>query len=232
MWFPHVSGGVTMDSKHTPARVRSGGTQISRRTVTRGVVWTAPIAVIATAAPAFAASPGPRLGHQLRHRLQAPGQRRHEKRYHTTFCFKTNVPLAGNLVYLDSLTVNIRDADTDAGDGHRQRRRRPRLLLRRRRCVQQQCERQGTLTFHYFLASAPAVSVPGSFQITVQPDNDLPPCDTGADPGNNPSWPTTPRRATPPTCRRTARSDLRRARPGGASAPPAGNHVCSTVRTV
>ena len=47
-----------MDSKNTPVRVKSGGTQISRRTVARGVAWSAPIAVVATAAPAFATSPG------------------------------------------------------------------------------------------------------------------------------------------------------------------------------
>ena len=46
-----------MDSQKTPVRVKSGGTQISRRTVARGVAWSAPIAAISVAAPAFAASP-------------------------------------------------------------------------------------------------------------------------------------------------------------------------------
>ena len=39
-----------MDSKNTPVRVKSGGTQISRRTVARGVAWSAPIAAIGVAA--------------------------------------------------------------------------------------------------------------------------------------------------------------------------------------
>jgi hypothetical protein len=43
--------------KSAPTRTQSGGTQISRRTVTRGVAWTAPVAAIAYAAPAFATSP-------------------------------------------------------------------------------------------------------------------------------------------------------------------------------
>jgi hypothetical protein len=48
-----------MDSNNAPKRVKSGGTQISRRTVTRGVAWSAPIAAIGVAAPAFASSPKP-----------------------------------------------------------------------------------------------------------------------------------------------------------------------------
>ena len=39
-----------MDSNNAPKRVKSGGTQISRRTVTRGVAWSAPIAAIGVAA--------------------------------------------------------------------------------------------------------------------------------------------------------------------------------------
>lgn len=37
---------------------RVGGTVVSRRTVARGVAWTAPVVAVATAAPAFAASSG------------------------------------------------------------------------------------------------------------------------------------------------------------------------------
>lgn len=46
-----------MVSKNAPMRMQSGGTQISRRTVARGLAWTAPVAAVAYAAPAFAASP-------------------------------------------------------------------------------------------------------------------------------------------------------------------------------
>jgi hypothetical protein len=45
-----------MDSKNAPVRAQSGGTKVSRRTVARGVAWSAPIAAVGVAAPAFAAS--------------------------------------------------------------------------------------------------------------------------------------------------------------------------------
>src|SRR5688572_22739245 len=51
-----------MDSENTSAPMQSsGGTKISRRTVARGVAWSAPIAAVAYAAPAFAASCTPQI---------------------------------------------------------------------------------------------------------------------------------------------------------------------------
>ena len=51
-----------MDSKNTPASMQSsGGTKISRRTVARGVAWSAPIVAVGVAAPAFAASCTPQI---------------------------------------------------------------------------------------------------------------------------------------------------------------------------
>ncbi len=47
-----------MVQKDARARIQSGGTQISRRTVARGVAWSVPVVAVASAAPAFAASPG------------------------------------------------------------------------------------------------------------------------------------------------------------------------------
>ena len=46
-----------MVDKNTPAPMQASNTRISRRTVARGAVWSAPIVAVSTAAPAFAASP-------------------------------------------------------------------------------------------------------------------------------------------------------------------------------
>ena len=87
-----------MDSKNTPAFTQTGGTRISRRTVTRGVAWSAPIAAVAYAAPAFAASPGPVAVTQCGTACKHPGNV-NDKTYHYTFCFSTNQPLVdGNIV--------------------------------------------------------------------------------------------------------------------------------------
>jgi hypothetical protein len=96
-----------MDSKNTPVRVKSGGTQISRRTVARGVAWSAPIAVMATAAPAFATSPTPpvivsQCGVACKH----PGSGQNDKAYHFTFCFKaTAAGVDGNLVTVSTMLI-------------------------------------------------------------------------------------------------------------------------------
>ena len=87
-----------MDSNNAPKRVKSGGTQISRRTVTRGVAWSAPIAAIGVAAPAFA-----RVNAQASHTggivrncgttCKHPGNSGPDsvfKIYHFTFCFFAN----------------------------------------------------------------------------------------------------------------------------------------------
>src|ERR671914_253063 len=93
-----------MDSKNMPAHSQSGGTRISRRTVTRGGAWSAPIAAVAYAAPAFAASPTVIVtpcGSACKH----PGSGGNDKTYHFTFCFATNSPLVGNTVNLVSMTI-------------------------------------------------------------------------------------------------------------------------------
>jgi hypothetical protein len=46
-----------MVSKNAPTRMQSGGTRVTRRTVARGVAWSAPVAAVGVATPAFAVSP-------------------------------------------------------------------------------------------------------------------------------------------------------------------------------
>jgi hypothetical protein len=77
-----------MDSKNTPVRVKSGGTQISRRTVARGVAWSAPIAVVGVAAPAFAASCAPQISFDNGRSCKCPGQSDpgEEFAYYVGFC--------------------------------------------------------------------------------------------------------------------------------------------------
>ena len=97
-----------MDSIKTPARVKSGGTQISRRTVTRGVAWSAPIAAVAYAAPAFAASQPIHVqlcGTVCKHPGNSgPGDI--FKIYHFTFCFTASQAVVGNTVTIESMTIN------------------------------------------------------------------------------------------------------------------------------
>ena len=93
-----------MDSKKTPAFMQSGGTRISRRTVTRGVAWSAPIAAVAYAAPAFAASQ-PVTVTECGVACKHPGTGANDKTYHFTFCFTTNTALVGGIVSLDSMTI-------------------------------------------------------------------------------------------------------------------------------
>lgn len=94
-----------MDSKNTPARSQSGGTRISRRTVTRGVAWSAPIAVVATAAPAFAVSPPPVVASQCGTACKHPGSGQNDKAYHFSFCFKATGAIDGNAVTVTSMLI-------------------------------------------------------------------------------------------------------------------------------
>jgi hypothetical protein len=77
-----------MDSRKTPVRVQSGGTKISRRTVARGAAWAAPIAAVATAAPAFAASCVPQVSFDPSRSCKCPGQSStgEEYVYYLAFC--------------------------------------------------------------------------------------------------------------------------------------------------
>jgi hypothetical protein len=101
-----------MDSNNAPMRVKSGGTLISRRTVTRGVAWSAPIAAIGVAAPAFAASQPVVVtlcGTTCKHPGNSsgggdlPGT---VKIYHFTFCFTSSQPLVGGTVTITAMTIN------------------------------------------------------------------------------------------------------------------------------
>ena len=93
-----------MDSTETPVRVKSGGTRVSRRTVARGVAWSAPIAAVAYAAPAFASSQ-PVVAQQCGKACKHPGSGKNDKTYHFVFCFTVSGDIDGFKVYLDNITV-------------------------------------------------------------------------------------------------------------------------------
>ncbi len=107
-----------MDSNYAPVRVKSGGTQISRRTVTRGVAWSAPIAAIGVAAPAFAASQ-PIVVRLCGTTCKHPGDSGPDdtkKIYHFTFCFTANQAVVGNTVTITGMTINSVPKTTASGD--------------------------------------------------------------------------------------------------------------------
>jgi hypothetical protein len=96
-----------MESKETPVRVQSGGTQVSRRTVARGVAWSAPIAAVAYAAPAFASSRPDVSAGQCGIACKHPGKGQNDKTYHFTFCFTVGTTaVVGNTITLGEMTVN------------------------------------------------------------------------------------------------------------------------------
>jgi len=94
-----------MVMKSAPTRMQSGGTQISRRTVTRGIAWTAPIAAVAYAAPAFAASPPPVVASQCGVACKHPGSGHNDKAYHFTFCFKATGAIDANTVTVSTMLI-------------------------------------------------------------------------------------------------------------------------------
>src|SRR4051794_14908822 len=108
-----------MDSDNTPAPMQtSGGTKISRRTVARGVAWSAPIAAVAYAAPAFAASPPPVVGGQCGTACKHPGAGQNDKAYHFTFCFSATGAIDNNLVTLGNMFIDGVPRQAFAGEGN------------------------------------------------------------------------------------------------------------------
>ncbi len=76
-----------MVSKNAPVRAESGGTHISRRTVARGAAWSVPVAAVAFAAPAFAASCDPVISFSP-DSCKCPGQSTNTEEfvYYLKFC--------------------------------------------------------------------------------------------------------------------------------------------------
>ena len=97
-----------------PALTQSGGTRISRRTVTRGVAWSAPIAAVAYAAPAFAASEPPVVASQCGVACKHPGAS-DDKTYHFTFCFKATGAIDNNQVTIGTMKVGADCREAFAG---------------------------------------------------------------------------------------------------------------------
>ena len=176
-----------MDSKNTPASTQSGGTRISRRTVTRGVAWSAPIAAVAYAAPAFAASQPVTVtpcGTACKH----PGENI-DKTYHFTFCFATNTPLVGGTVNLLDMTIIGGGGQTEVGGvqptsvqvapGS------PTCIFVDAVNFNDSQNGQAILRFSYTVEGDPTVITD-----TVSTDIlSLPPCGTGTNPENPKDWP-------------------------------------------
>lgn len=164
--------------KHPVSRQRTAG-GVSRRTVVRGAAWAAPAIMIASAAPAIAASPGPVVPSGSGSACKHPGN---PKWYHFTFCFE-NTSAASITVTLDHMTVNgLLPED-------------PQPIIPTSIVVpagQKVCKYvdsglwgnsangQAILYFNY---SSGGQQYSNSISTNA---NDLPPCGTGSDPGNNP----------------------------------------------
>jgi hypothetical protein len=69
------------------------------------VAWSAPIAVVATAAPAFAASEPPVVASQCGVACKHPGTGQNDKAYHFTFCFKATGAVDGNTVSVTTMKI-------------------------------------------------------------------------------------------------------------------------------
>ena len=96
-----------MDSKSTSALETVGGTKISRRTVTRGVAWSVPVAAVAYTAPAYASSQPPVVAGQCGVACKHPGVGQNDKTYHFTFCFKVgDDAVDGGVINLGLMTIN------------------------------------------------------------------------------------------------------------------------------
>jgi hypothetical protein len=174
-----------MDSKNTPALKQSGGTRISRRTVTRGVAWSAPIAAVAYAAPAFAASQ-PVVVTPCGTACKHPGSGQSNKTYHFTFCFSTSAALVGGVVHLEDMRIvgngndNTRDVVPDTvavAPGS------PTCIYVDAIDFPNSANGQAILSFHYSTVDEPTVQIDGTVQTAALSLN---PCDTGGDDGDNP----------------------------------------------
>jgi hypothetical protein len=153
------------------------------------VAWSAPIAAVAYAAPAFAASQ-PLSVTQCGTACKHPGNS-NEKRYHFTFCFQTNNALFNNIVNIGNMTVNgvTRDAKPDTVTVFTGQ---PTCIFVDAPSFENSANGTGFLEVSYATADEPGTLITDTISLTVNAEKDLPPCGTGADPGGNPGWPHTP----------------------------------------
>jgi hypothetical protein len=157
------------------------------------VAWSAPIAAVAYAAPAFAASQPVSVtpcGSACKH----PGIGANDKTYHFTFCFKTNTALVGGTVSLDSMTINNGGAtethDTVFPETVAVAPGTPTCVYVDAVQFEDSGNGDATLSFSYKTVDEPLTTITGSVTTSI---NSLPPCGTGADPGDNPKlWPHSP----------------------------------------
>ena len=178
-----------MVSKNAPVRMQSGGTRVTRRTVTRGVAWSAPVVAVGVAAPAFAASPPTVTVTPCGNACKHPGEGQNDKTYHFTFCFQTNSGLVGNSVTLVSMTVNGVNKTNLVPTSVTVLPGAPVCIYVDAAGYADSANGTATLFFSYALSSAPGTTINGSVTTAF---NALPPCGTGADPFNNPELPHTP----------------------------------------
>ena len=94
-----------MVQQNAPVRAKTGGTHISRRSVTRGLAWSVPVVVIATPAPAYANHSVPIIVTQTGVACKHPGEGQNVKSYHFTFCFQ-NTSVFDATVHLTDMIVN------------------------------------------------------------------------------------------------------------------------------
>jgi hypothetical protein len=155
------------------------------------VAWSAPIAAVAYAAPAFAASQPVTVtpcGSACKH----PGIGQNKKTYHFTFCFSTNTALVGGVVNLNSMTIDgggatetkpVQPTTVNVAPGT------PTCIYVDAVEFDDSQNGMATLAFSYTTVEDPT-PINGSVSTSI---NDLPPCGTGADPGDNPKlWPHDP----------------------------------------
>jgi hypothetical protein len=154
------------------------------------VAWSAPIVAVAYAAPAFAASQPVSVtpcGSACKH----PGAS-NTKTYHFTFCFATNTALYNNTVNLSAMTIVGGGAPQTfpvvpttvtvytAG---------PSCIYVDAPGFSDSANGTATLHFNYATTDDPTTIITQSVSTAFHA---LPPCGTGADPGNNPDLPHTP----------------------------------------
>lgn len=162
------------------ARMQSGGTQISRRSVARGMAWTVPVVAVATAAPAYASASQPVIIVGCGNACKHPGEGQNDKTYHFTFCF-TNTTASSITVILTGMVVNGVSGSVSPTS----------VVVAANTTVcayvdapnfSDSANGVAVLNYYYDIVGQPRIR--GSVSTAF---NDLPPCGTGADPGDNPN---------------------------------------------
>ena len=169
-----------------PKRVQSsGGLNVSRRTVARGMAWSVPAVAVATAAPAYANHSIPIITRRCGSACKHPGNPE-AKDYHFTFCF-TNTSTVPITITLTNMIVNDVPGPIISPTGS--------FVVNAGATVCKYVDAgpygdsaNGVATLNFaFSYTAPDGTKVNDTESFTTAFNDLPPCGTGADPGDNPS---------------------------------------------